>query len=116
MLINIFIVCILVLAPVAFFGACCAITAMVPRKTPLRIIAPFVLIAGGWAFIMGSGASYLLDESTVFWPHLMLIGVVALAIGYGLLFLVNRRNCRCIGCPGLHSMQGKRCMPPVVRG
>lgn len=90
---------VLLASPVALFGAACAINVMHIRRTRWRIIGPFVGIAFGWILLFFAALDFLSHNQPRLWPWALLGGVWLLAIGNAVLFLVNRRQCACPGCP-----------------
>lgn len=90
---------VLLASPVAFFGAACSLNAMHIRRTRRRIIGPFVSIAIGWILLFFAALDFLSHNQPKLWPWALLSGVGLLAIGNAVLFLVNRRQCSCPGCP-----------------
>ena len=91
---------ILLAAPVALFGALCALNAMDGYTTRKGIALSFLLVAWGWAALIFAAADYLLHADPHFWPLSLLSGIACLAIGNALMFIANRRRCDCVGCPG----------------
>lgn len=112
---DLFVVGILLFSPAALWGALCAINSMGP-DTRRSIAWSFLVIAWGWGAVIFAGVDYLVHGAPLFWPYLLLFGVLLLAGGNGLLHFANRRDCRCLGCPGQHSLQGRCCTPPAAPG
>lgn len=94
---------VLLASPFAFAGTVCAINAGHPSHTPWRIIAPFALMAIGWILLWFAALDFLSHNQPRLWPWALLGGVLLLAVGNAVLFLVNRRQCSCPGCPGRKS-------------
>lgn len=99
MVINLIILCILLAAPFALWGALCALNAMDVRTTQTSIAAGFLCCAIGWAGLIAAGLDYLSGDTPLFWPLAMLLGVLLLSIGNAILYLANRRTCSCPACP-----------------
>ena len=87
-------------APVALFGALCALNVMDGNTARKGVALSFLLVAWGWAALIAAAADYLLHADPHFWPLSLLAGVACLAIGNATMFLANRRRCDCVGCPG----------------
>lgn len=90
---------VLIASPVALFGAACTLNAMHHRQTRWRIILPFWLIAFGWIALLFAALDFLAHNQPRLWPWALLSGVLLLAVGNAVLFMVNRRQCSCPGCP-----------------
>ncbi len=91
---------ILLCAPVALYGALCAVNAIDPKAVPGAISAGFVLVAIGWGAVLIAAMDYLVHREPVFWPVALTLGLAFLAIGNAGIYLGNRRRCTCVGCPG----------------
>lgn len=87
-------------APVALYGALCAVNAIDPRATPRAISAGFVAVAVGWGAVLIAAVDYLAHADPVFWPVALLLGIALLSAGNAAIWLGNRRRCTCVGCPG----------------
>ena len=94
---------VLLATPLAFAGAVCALNAMHISHTPHRIIAAFLAIAIGWLLLFFAALDYLSHNQPKLWPWALLGGVFLLALGNAVLYLVNRRDCKCPGCPARRS-------------
>lgn len=96
--------CIVPLALLALFGAACALNAVHHTTTRPAIIIALLCIAFGWALLLFSALDFLLHANppmvTHIWPISGVLGVFFLAAGNALLYLSNKRNCTCFGCPG----------------
>jgi len=99
-MIDFLMILILAGAPVALFGALCALNAMDGYTTRKAISGAFLLVAWGWAALIFAAGDYLLHRDPHFWPVALLGGVACLALGNALMFVANRRRCDCVGCPG----------------
>lgn len=106
--IELFVCAILAFAPFALWGALCALNAMRWRETRRSVAAAFLMIAWGWGAVTFAAVDYLAHGSPLFWPRLMLFGVAMLAAANALLHFVNRRDCRCTGCPGRKAYRERR--------
>ncbi len=85
---------ILAAAPVALFGVLCAINRICIRVTRKRIAAAYLLIAWGWGCVIFALLDYLVHSTPLFWPLLLIVGVMLLALGNAGLFFADRReNC-----------------------
>lgn len=111
MAIDLFVVGILMFSPAALWGALCAINSMRWRETRRAVAFSFLLIAWGWGAVTFAAIDYLVHGSLLFWPYLLLFGVMLLAGGNSILYLMNRRECRCLGCPGVRAKHGHSCRP-----
>lgn len=56
----------------------------------------------GWACQFLAAIDYFHEAAG--WPWFLLVGVVLANIGTAALFLANRRNCSCPGCPARHAL------------
>lgn len=99
MVVKLVIVAILLAAPVALWGALCAINAINIHTTRPNIAAGFLCCVIGWGGLIFAGLDYLIGDAPLFWPLLMLLGVMMLSIGNATIHLGNRRNCGCPSCP-----------------
>jgi len=108
MAIDLLVIGILAASPIALWGALCALNSMSRPTTRPSVAFSFLLIAWGWGAVAFAAIDYLVHGSPMFWPRLLLFGVLLLAGGNGVLHLANRRDCRCMGCPGESSFHGRR--------
>lgn len=99
---------VLLCAPVAMYGALCAVHAIDPKAVPGAISAGFVLVSVGWGAIVLAAIDYLVHRDPVAWPAVLMLGLAALAVGNAGIYLGNRRRCTCVGCPG----RGSRAASP----
>lgn len=82
---------------VAVYYAICAINTM-SRRTPLPVWLAFIGQGLGW-FVQFLAAIDYLHGAALAWPWFLLAGLVLANAGTGALYLANRRECRCPGCP-----------------
>lgn len=109
MAIKLIVVCILILAPFALWGALCALLAVDVKTTHPSIAAGFFACVCGWGGLIAAAADYLISTEPLFWPVMLLASVLALAIGNAAIYLANRRTCLCPSCPArTHNFQGAR--------
>jgi hypothetical protein len=100
MLADLLMWCIALAAPVALFGALCALNAIRLGDTHWPVAAAFLCIAWGWGVVLAGAVDYLAPSTPPIWPLAIAGGAALLAIGNAALYLVNRRTCGCVGCPG----------------
>lgn len=100
MIIKLVVLCILLTSPCALWGVLCALNAMDVRRTRPGIAAGFLCCAIGWGGLIAAGVDYLLGDAPLFWPLMMLLGVLLLSIGNATIYLMNRRTCGCQYCSG----------------
>jgi hypothetical protein len=100
MTIKLIVLCILLAAPFALWGALCALNAVDIRSTRPGIAAGFLLCVIGWGALIAAGLDYLVGDAPLFWPLVLLLGVLLLSIGNAAIYLLNRRRCGCPSCPG----------------
>lgn len=99
MVVNLIVIGILLAAPFALWGALCALNAVDVQTTRLGIAAGFLCCVVGWGGLIFAGCDYLIGDAPLFWPLLMLLGVMLLSIGHAAIYFGNRRNCGCPSCP-----------------
>lgn len=99
MVVKLVVLAILLAAPVALWGALCALNAVDVRSTRPSIAVGFLCCVIGWGGLIFVGVDYLLGDEPLFWPLLMLLSVLMLSLGNAVIYLGNRRQCGCPSCP-----------------
>lgn len=92
---------------VSTFYAICAINAM-SRKTKLSLWLAFIGQGLGW-FCQLLAAIDFFHGDALGWPWFLLTGVLLANGGTAGIYLANRRECACAGCPARRVLPPTRC-------
>jgi uncharacterized membrane protein YfcA len=99
MIVKSVVLCILLSAPFAVWGALCALAKMEIKSTRPTIAAGFLSCVIGWGGLIFAALDYLTGAAPLFWPLAMLASVLMLSVGNAAIYLANRRACTCPACP-----------------
>lgn len=97
MMLDLMVLVILLAAPVSLFGVLCAINRMHVSTTQRPLMVGFVLCAWGWGALIFAAIDYQVHAAPLFWPKVLLGGVMCLAIGNSVIYLSKRRR-HCAAC------------------
>ena len=84
------------------FYAACAIETM-SRRTKLSIWLAFIAQGVGWFCQFLAAIDYFHGDA-LGWPWFLLAGVLLANAGTACVFLANRRDCSCPGCPARQAL------------